>query len=86
MFVNKSITSGKPVHFNIASGALTTFRQAYPSFRRFVVDKETLLPLQVETYTLDVNAENPDFELDHELTEWYNVTDLSPSSMSALSD
>jgi len=47
---------------------MTTYVGTYPSFRRFVLDAETLLPIKVETYTLDIEAENPEFELDHELT------------------
>jgi len=86
MYYDESISTGKPVRINISSGALTTFSSAYPSFRRFIVDKETMLPMQIETYTLDPEAENPEFVFNHELTEWYGIADLSPSSMAGLSN
>jgi len=64
---------------------MSTFVFNYPSFRRFVVDAETMLPVKVETYRIDVEASEPEFVLDHELTEYYNLPDLSPASFEALS-
>ena len=66
------------------SAALTTFSErqvpALPSFRRFILDEETLLPLKIETYSMDIANEHYEFELDHELTELYDMPDLSPKS------
>lgn len=44
-----------------------------------------MLPLKIETYTLDINAEDPEFVLDHEMTELYDLPDLSPNSFDELS-
>lgn len=86
MSVDASISTGKPVHINLTTGALTTFTQAYPSFRKYIVDKQTMLPLKVETWTLDPNAEYPSFELNHELTDYYNITNLSPANIAGIAD
>lgn len=83
--VIKSFSTGKSVGINYWTGSMTTYSDTYPSFRHFVVDKETLLPLRVETYRMDVEAENPEFVLDHEMTEFYEMSDLSPSSFDDLS-
>jgi hypothetical protein len=76
--VIRSIETDKPIGVSYWSGAMTTYSNTYPSFRQFVVDAETMLPIRIETYTLDVELENPDFVLDHELTEFFEMEDLSP--------
>ena len=40
--------------------------------------------MKVETYRLDPEAESPEFVLDHELTEFYGMPDLSPASFDEL--
>lgn len=74
----------KPIGVNFWTGALTTYHDAYPSFRRFVLDAELMIPIRVETWKLDVNQQFPDFEMDHEMTEYYDMADLSPSSFEVL--
>lgn len=44
-----------------------------------------MLPVKVETWRMDVEASEPEFVLDHELTEYYDLPDLSPASIDALS-
>lgn len=82
----KSYIGNKSVGLNFWSGAVTTWSEAYPSFRRFILDAETMLPLKAETWRLDVLAEDPDFVLDHEMTSYYGMPDLSPASFDALSE
>ena len=71
------------------SSSLTTYSEvltpAYPSFRRFILDEETMLPVKIETYSMDINVEDPVFELDHEMTSLYGMPDLSPTSFDQLS-
>ena len=43
-----------------------------------------MLPIQIETYRFDPNAPNPEFVLDHELTSYYGMPNLSPASFDAL--
>lgn len=81
----KAIDSGKPVGINHWSGAMTTFVKSNPSFRRYILDAQTMLPLEIETWKVDVTAESPEFFLDHELTSYYNITDLAPSTIDKLS-
>ena len=43
------------------SGAMTTHSDSYPgfpSFRRFLVDVETMLPIKIETYSIDITDED----------------------------
>ena len=58
----------------------------YPSFRRFIVDVETMLPIKIETYAIDITQDDPVFEFRHELTEYYAIKDLSPHSFDTLSE
>ena len=83
--VIRGINSDLPVGVEYWSGAMTTYTYSYPSFRRFIVDAETMLPIKVETWRVDVEAQNPEFILDHELTDYYQLPDLSPASFDALS-
>lgn len=69
--VIKSYEANKSVGLQFWSGAVTTYSDSYPSFRRFLLDEETMLPVAIETWKLDVNAEDPEFELDHELSSYY---------------
>jgi hypothetical protein len=50
------------------------------------VDENTLLPIKIETWTMDVQAKNPEFVLDHELTQHYDLQDLSPKSFEQLAN
>jgi len=84
--VIKSWEDNQTVGLHLWSGAMTTYSSAYPSFRRMIVDAQTMLPLQIETWRLDVLAENPDFVMDHEMTTYYGMADLSPASLDDLSD
>ena len=73
--------SSKPIMVNYWSGAMTNWRGSdyqFASFRRFVLDKETMLPKRVETYALNPSDENPSFNFHHELTELYGMNHLSP--------
>ena len=83
--VIKSFVNNKSVGINFWSSSVTTWDYTYPSFRRFILDEQTMLPIQIETYRLDPYAEHPEFLLDHELTSYYDMPDLSPASFDALS-
>lgn len=58
-----------------------------PSFRVFIVDEKTMLPIKIETHYLDVKERPmPQWKLSHELTEHYKLKDLSPKSFEHLSN
>jgi len=84
--VHRSFSSANPIGVNYWSGSTTTYGSNNPSFRVFEVDVETGLPVKVHTYVLDINAENPQWTHSHELTEYYAMEDLSPSSFDELSE
>jgi hypothetical protein len=65
---------------------MTTYSDSYPSFRRFILDEQTMLPISIETWRIDILAENPEFVLDHDLTSYYGMNDLSPASFDALGE
>jgi len=44
-----------------------------------------MLPVKIETYLMDIRKTDPVFVLDHELTELYDMPDLSPHSFDDLS-
>jgi len=52
----------------------------------YEIDEETMLPVKVHTYVFDHKEENPQWKWHHELTEYYLMQDLSPSSFDNLSD
>lgn len=45
-----------------------------------------MLPVKVHTYVYNLQDEVPAWKWDHELTEYYNMKDLSPSSFDDLSN
>jgi hypothetical protein len=79
--------SGKSIGINIWTGATTPYSDlpAYPNFRRIIVDAETMLPIKLESWAIDIEQENPEFYLHHEFTEYYGMKDLSPESFDWLS-
>lgn len=90
MFSNiRAWESNRSIGVNHWTAALTTYSEklvpAYPSFRRFIVDAETFLPVEIETYVMYINEDEPEFKFSHELTELYKIPDLSPNSFDELS-
>ena len=44
-----------------------------------------MLPVKIETYAMNITEADPEFILDHELTELYQLPNLSPKSFDKLS-
>ena len=65
---------------------MTTFTAGNPAFRRFIFDAETMVPVRVETYVLDIELGKTEFEFHHELSEWYGMKDHSPESFEDFSE
>ena len=60
MFSNvRAWKSNRSISVNHWSAAMTTYSErlkpAFPSFRRFLLDEETMLPVKIETWILDIN-------------------------------
>jgi hypothetical protein len=45
-----------------------------------------MLPVKAYTYVFDLGKAEPKWEFHHELTEYYGMEDLSPSSFDKLSE
>jgi sphingomyelin phosphodiesterase len=80
----------KPVSEYHLAGSVTTFTGKNPSFRMMDVDKETMLPIRMHTYFLNMTRANfegkPTWEHRYEFTEEYEMEDLSPSSIYEYTD
>lgn len=88
--VVRGVEDSKPINVNHLAPSLTTINTVNPSFRVFTLDASTLLPIQIETFTMDIEQANKDdqyaiFQKTHELTEEYSLNDLSPNSFYLLS-
>ncbi len=84
--VARSVVTGKPVGVQYWAGSVSTWFEINPSFRMFEVDVETMLPVKIHTYFLNVTDSNPQWREDHEMTEMYGMKDLSPRSFADLSE
>ena len=81
---------GKALMLNTIGGSVTTYTKMNPSFMLIEFDQQTLLPINMKTYFMDVNKANesgePTWELLHDYLDTYHLKDLSPSSMLELSE
>lgn len=88
--VAKGINTGNPTQVHYWTGSVSTQPANNPSFKMFEVDVETMIPVRSHTYILDINhtpdQSNLDWKWDHEVTQLYNMTDLSPSSFIKLAE
>lgn len=75
---------GKPILVSKVGGSVTTYNNINPSWGVMKLDAETMLPLNIYTYYLDVTEANATgeakWELLHDMLETYDMKDLSPSS------
>ena len=82
----------RAVGLSSIGGSLTTYEDRNPSFAVVEFDAQTMLPLNMKTYYFDLveanaaAADTPGWTLLHDWKETYELTDLSPSSMLALSE
>jgi len=70
------------MHFT--TGSVSTFKKIMPTFRVFEVDEETMLPVKIHTYKLDIKNDDSKWELDHTVPQDLNLPDLSPSSFDTI--
>ena len=79
--VAKAVNSSKPIGVQYWAASVSTWFANNPSFRMFEVDEATMLPVRAHTYYLNVRNESlPEWKWSHEVTQLYNMTDMSPSS------
>ena len=69
---------------NFVIGATTTFTHKIPSFNVVYLDKDTLVPVEYQTWALDLDQanrdDNPIWSLRYNWTDTYNLPDMSPKS------
>jgi len=85
--------SGKPVSVNSIGGSLTPYTEKNPSFMVIEFDAQTMLPVNMKTYSFNLDAANasgntsePGWALLHDWIDTYNMPDFSPSSFLDLSN
>ena len=80
---------GTPIMLANVGGSVTTYTRQNPSFMMIDFDAETMLPVNMYTYYMDIekaNAEGyPTWELLHDYLDEYGLADMSPKSMMNLS-
>ena len=77
-YTARSFETNKPIGVQLLTGSITTWTGTNPSFRVIEVDEETMLPVKVHTHVFDIVSAEKKWKWDHELTEYYNMDDLSP--------
>ena len=87
--VNSSMTNPeKPVVVTSVGGSVTTYDFMNPTFMVIDFDSKTMLPVNMHTYYIDVDAANktgkPSWEELHDYRDTYKMKDLSPSSFKDL--
>lgn len=87
--VVRSIMTGKPILVNFLAGSGTSEIGKEPSFNVILLDPDTMLPVEYQTYAFDLKHANtydePIWRLRYNYSETYNLPDLSPSSFYTLS-
>lgn len=70
-------------------GGVTTYTDDNPAFRIYDIDYETGYPVKAIKYYFNITAANegnPEWKIDFEMTEEYDMKDLSPGSFKTLTD
>ena len=80
----------KPINSYYQAGSVTTHKDKNPSFKIIDFDKETMLPVKMNTYFLNITKANAEGKIQwehvYEFTKAFGIEDLSPSSLSKLPD
>jgi len=91
--VTKSMsTPGKAILLNNVGGGVTTYQNMNPSFTTVEFDAQTMVPINMYTYTFDLDKANrrdgnvPEWYMQHDYLTEYGLKDLSPSSLLELSE
>lgn len=74
----------KPISMNFATSSATTYEDKNPSYSVLTIDSKTMLPVEMETYYLDIvkanKAGEATWELFHKTSEVFELEDFSPKS------
>lgn len=82
--VQRSTVDKKPIGMNFIVGSATSYQDKPPSFNVVYLHPENLLPVEYETWALDLDYTNqhdqPKWELKYNYKDTYDLPDLSPES------
>ena len=77
----------KPILMNYIVSSATTYQGKHPSFNVIYLDPDTMLPVDYESYYMDLtkanalpDTEKPVWELKYNYRDYFNLEDLSPQS------
>ena len=91
-FVQKAEGTNKAISWGLVHGSVVPFVGRNPEFYVIKWDEETMVPINIYAYTLNITAANldperePSWYLMHDYLSEYNLPDLSPSSIKSLSE
>ena len=82
----RSVDSDKPIGVAHAAAAASANWNNNPAFRILKLDTDTLLPIEITTYYLDLeeHANTGTWQLRHSFPDYYGMSDLKPSSFDKL--
>ena len=89
--MNSMTHPGKPILVSSIGGSVTTMNRLSPGFRVYDLDAETLLPVNLYTYYLDLDEANkpgasPEWKLLHDFKETYEMADMRPANFRDLAE
>mmetsp|Transcript_7087 Transcript_7087/g.5344 ORF Transcript_7087/g.5344 Transcript_7087/m.5344 type:complete len:168 (-) Transcript_7087:36-539(-) len=80
----------KPINLDYLTGSMAMQPSAEPSFTLIEIDAELMIPINFKVYVMDLEKSNAQkegvFRLQNDHLETYDLEDVSPSSMFALSE
>jgi hypothetical protein len=83
--VERSMNTKEPIGMNYILGSITPWGHSKkPSFVVMDINPDTMIPVDVNTYSFDINHANefnePKWDKDYNLKKAFNLADLSPNS------
>lgn len=85
LYITRSIESPAPIGWSLVAGSGTSGDTRNPSFTVIEYDKEFMVPINIETYYMNLSEANsgkePEWKVLHDFKDEYGLKDLSPSSM-----
>lgn len=82
--VTRDINERKPIIVSYISGSATSYQDKDPSFEFVHMDKQTGLPVDIDTYHANIIEANKndraDWKKHANFREYFGMPDLSPSS------
>ena len=86
----KSIYDNKNIGINFYAGSVTSRVEKNPSFNVIEFDEEYLIPLNIKSYSFDLNKANtegqPTWTLLHDYVSYYSLPDLRPDHIMTLAN